>query len=207
MTFALVLGLIAIVMMMAFNHSDQIPWVKQMRRVREGVSERGEWMAPQEVVRLVRQHYVEAINWLHDSTFDSWAQQWSDAPHHLSGTYLKRHQGVLLRFRDAKLPRIVGVLRCDHTVHVRHFNRHGEHCLVVDQQTGRRMATYNRDTHERLSTQDLGDGVVVYRMTYDARARRWKIESFVQELPAGWNSARRHIREFHSLPDSIGRDS
>lgn len=182
---------------------SQIPWESKMRRLRT----EAEWMAPDDVVQVVRLHYFEAVNWLHDSTFESWAAQWSDASTYLNGAYLKRHQQSLLTSRDARLPAVVGVLRCDHTIEVRHFSEQGGDCLIVDHQTGRRMATYNRETQQRLHTQDLGDGAVVYQMHYDPRTRRWKIEQFVQELPVGWDSARRRLREIGTLPSTLGRDS
>ena len=174
-----------------------------MRRVHA----EAEWMAPEEVIHQVRLHYLESLNWLHDSMFGSWATQWSDASTYLHGAFLKRHQQALLTSRDSKLPSIVGVLRCDHTLEARHFSQQGGDCLIVDHQVGRRMATYNRDTQERLHTQDLGDGAVVYRMHYDAKSRRWKLEQFVQELPVGWGSTRRRLREIGSLPPAFGRDS
>jgi hypothetical protein len=182
---------------------SQLPWGSKMRRIHA----EAEWMAPEEVVQQVRLHYLEALNWLHDSMFESWAAQWSDASAFLNGAFLKRHQQELLSSRDASLPAVVGVLRCDHTVEVRHFSEHGDDCLVVDHQMGRRMATYNREAQERVHTQDLGDGSVVYRMRYDARSRRWKIDQFIQELPAGWVNARRQLREIGSLPPNFGRDS
>jgi len=181
---------------------SQVPWESKMRRT----NAEAEWMAPEEVVQQVRLHYFEAVNWLHDSTFESWAAQWSEAPAYLNGSFLKRHQQALMTTRDAVLPHLVGVLRCDHTIEVRHFSEQGGDCLIVDHQTGRRMATYNRETQQRLNTQDLGDGAVVYRMHYDLRSRRWKIDHFVQELPAGWGSARRRIRETGNMPTSFGRD-
>ncbi len=163
-------------------------------------------MAPEEVVQQVRHHYFEAVNWLHDSTFASWAAQWSEAPTYLHGTFLKRQQQTLLTARDSHGPQIVAVLRCDHTIEVRHFNQYGDDCLVVDHQVGRRMATYNRETQERVHTQDLGDGAVVYRMHYDSRLRRWKIDQFIQELPAGWGTARKRLRETSDMPTNFGRD-
>lgn len=70
-------------------------------------------------------YYFEAVNWLHDSTFESWAAQWSEAPAYLNGSFLKRHQQALMTTRDAVLPHMVGVLRCDHTIEVRHFSQQG----------------------------------------------------------------------------------
>jgi hypothetical protein len=179
-----------------------------MRRVNADTINAAEWMAPDEVVQQVKRNYLDAVNWLHDSMFGSWSQQWSGASGYLSGAQLKRHQQILLRSRGARMPQIAGIIRCDHVLEVRHFGENGDQCLIVDYQTGRRMATYNRETQERVHTQDLGDGVLVYKMKYDDNARRWKIEQFIQELPAGWGQARRGIKELSKLPPtSTGRDS
>ena len=207
MVWAILFAVLVIVALMTLNNAGRVPWANKMRRVNAAAVNKAEWMAPDEVVQQVKRNYLDAINWLHDSMFSSWTQQWSGAAGYLIGAHLKRHQQVLLRGRAARVSEIAGVMRCDHVLEVRHFGENGDQCLIVDYQTGRRMATYNRDTHERLHTQDLGDGVVVYRMKYDEKAHRWKIEQFVQELPAGWGQARRGIKELTTLPMSTGRDS
>ena len=160
-------------------------------------------MAPDDVVQQVRAHYLDAINWLQDSALMSPSRQWSGAADYLSATYLKRYRNLLLKERNSV--EFAGVLRADHTVEVRQFSENGLYCLVIDHQTERRMATYNRKTHERLHTQDLGDGVVVYAMLYDAEDQHWKIGSFIQELPTGWRTSP-ITQELSTLPRTIGRD-
>jgi len=198
----LVIIFLAIVVIMSLNNSGQIPWGDKMRRLNAGVTRQAEWMAPDSVVQRVRAHYLEAVNWLHESALLSWAQQWSSASDYLGGTYLKRYRNLLLTQRDGKTIQFSGVLRADHIVEARTFSENGAACLIVDQQSQRRMATYNRRTQERLHTQDLGDGAVVYGMLYDARDGRWKIGSLVQELPLGWRS--RPIIQEALLPGAIG---
>ncbi len=188
--------LIVIVVIMSVN----FPWSGRMRR-----AHKAEWMAPDDVVQQVREHYLEAINWLNDSMLLTWTQQWSVAPAYLSGSYLRRYRNLMLSQRDNRGVFVSGVLRADHVVEVRQFSENGGFCLVIDWQEQRRMATYNRKTHERLHTQDLGDGTVVYAMLYDAREERWKIGGFIQELPTGWRS-RSKIQELSTLPSEIGRD-
>ncbi|MDX1993783.1 MAG: hypothetical protein SF029_15450, partial [bacterium] len=102
-----------------------------------------------------------------------------------------------------------GILRCIHQVEVRHFSEDGERCLVIDRQTSRRMATYDYLNRSRVTTQDLGDGTVVYEMVYDKQGQRWKVNAFIQELPLGWESAskRKRIRLHSVLPPTIGRDN
>jgi hypothetical protein len=105
--------------------------------------------------------------------------------------------------------RFVGVMRADHAVQVRYFSERGDRCLVLDCQTQRRMATYDRRTHERMHTQDLGEGTLVYQMVYDDTLKRWKITAFIQELPPGCcgHKLPRGIKLAASLPPVIGRDS
>src|SRR5690606_8427467 len=190
---------------MSVGNAGQIPWADKMRRTRTGTAPQAEWMAPDEVVERVRADYLEAVDWLQESTLISWAQQWSAAPYYLTGAYLKRHRNLLLSQRQAKGLQLTGILRADHMVDVRKFNARGDFCIVIDQQTQRRMATYNRQTLERSITQALGDSVLVYAMRYDAGEERWQIGGFVQELPAGWRFLSM-IKELSTLPDSIGRD-
>ncbi len=202
----LIVSCLAIVVIMSVNNAGQTtPWGDKMRRLRTGVARKAEWMAPDEVVHQVCAHYLEASTWLQDNMLSSWAQQWSVAPHYLSGSYLRRHQNLLLAHREIKGLQLTGILRADHNIEIRQFSENGDFCLVVDHQTQRRMATYNRKTQERSITQDLGDGVVIYVMLYDDKDQRWKIGNFVQELPSGWRS-RPIIEEHATLPDAIGRD-
>ncbi len=179
-----------------------------MRRVQAGVARAAEWMAPDEVVKQVRQDYLAAARWLQDHMLSSWQAQAKDASMVFSGAYLKRFQAILTHYRAAGFPRGIGVLRADHEVTVRQFSEDGERCLVVDQQAQRRMATYDARRHERIATQDLGDCAVVFQMRYDPVMERWKIDEFIQELPLGWgrHRAARRIRELSRMPTEIGRD-
>ena len=212
MVWAAVFVLVAVVIIMALGSagSGQVPWIGKMRRVQAGNANGAEWMAPDEVVEQVRADYLAAIQWLQNSQLASWAHQWSGASLHLSGMLLKRHQQILMQYRSGSMPRFVGVLRADHRVEVRHFSDDGERCVVIDHQADRRMATYDPHTQERVMTQDLGAGAVVYQMRYDATDRRWKLEAFVQELPHGWGSGKavRRLREFSAMPThTVGRDN
>ncbi len=184
------------------NNPGQLPWRGKMRQLR--VAEKAEWMAPDEVVEQVRAHYLEAVAWMSETMLSSWAQQWAQSPHYLNGSYLKRQRNLILSERARKRVQFVGVKRANHVVEVRQFSENGSFCLVIDTQTQCRMATYNRRTHERLHTQDLGDGVVVYAMRYDAEGERWKIDSFVQELPVGWRMGA-VVREFTIVPGTLSR--
>lgn len=179
-----------------------------MRRIRAGAARKAEWMAPDEVVDRVREDYLTAVRWMGDNMLASWPHQWAESVNYLSGQFLKRFRLSAPPLSGGR-PRAIGVLRADHQVTVRCFTEDGESCLVVDRQTQRRMATYDARTHERVMTQDLGDGTVVYQMRYDVQAARWKIDDYIQELPLGWGAQRTrgHLREIQALPFRLGRDN
>ncbi|HYO89522.1 MAG TPA: hypothetical protein VER79_12790 [Candidatus Limnocylindrales bacterium] len=179
-----------------------------MRRVRAGkAARRAEWMAPDQVVHEVRQNFLESVTWLHESGLPIFEPQWASPQYFLTGEALRRHDMLLTQYLADRIHKFAAVLRMHHQVLVRRFSKDGRRCLVVDYQTERRMATYDVRKQTRLHTQDLGSGVVVYRMAYHARDQRWKIESLVQELPAAWGkrSAPR-LEEVQFMPPAGGRD-
>lgn len=194
---------------MAMRSRGQVPWLDKMRRVKAGNADKHEWMAPDEVVDKVRSDYLTATRWLGDNVLSSWQQQWMLAPYYMSGLFLKRFQTLVTQYRAGRMPRAVGVLRADHAVTVRSFSEDGERCVVVDRQTLRRMATYESRTHARVMTQDLGDGVVVYQMRFDANDKRWKLDEFVQELPGMREKPRVRVEvlELAAAKVPVGRDN
>ncbi len=206
---ALFIVFLLVIVLMSMYGKSRVPWAAQLRRLHAGVSEKAEWMAPDTVIQQVRSDYLLALDWLHDSALKNWTHRWTYAPLYLSGAYLKAHQLNLQQQRQITGFRGEGVLRADHNVDIRYFSEDGERCLVVDSQTQRRMATYDPVTRARLHTQDLGDCAVVYRMNYDTRSQRWKIESFVQQLPSGWGNPKiaRKIKVLGELTDLAGRDN
>ena len=209
MIWALLLVIFMIIVVVAISGQGRVAWANKLRRLHAGSAYKGEWMAPDTIVNQVTADYLAAIHWLHNSTLSERSRQWAMAPAYLDGAFLKRYQRVLLHYQSAGIPPALGVLRADHQVMVRHFSEDGERCLVIDNQTERRMATYDTQTRERLHTQDLGDVSLVYQMAYDAGSDRWKIESYLQELPAGWKNLQvsQRIRVLSSLPASAGRDN
>jgi hypothetical protein len=209
MTWAILLVFLIIVGAMSLSGRKQVPWASKLRRVHAGVAHRAEWMAPDEVVNRVHENYLAAMRWLHESMLQDWSLQWTGAGEHLSGPALHRHQEILKHYVIRKPQRYIGVLRCSHQVEVRHFSEDGERCLIVDRQSSRRMATYDYWTKTRLTTQDLGDGTLVYEMAYDRQSRSWKVDAYIQELPLGWgaNAKTNRIRPLTALPPSMGRDN
>jgi hypothetical protein len=208
MAIGILIIVLLIIGLLSISGRRQVAWMKDMRRVNAGVARKAEWMAPDQIIEQVRQDYLEAIRWLPESMLHSWSQQWAGAPQYLTGRQLKRHQEILKHYRMGKPPRYTGVLRCMHDISVSQFSEDGQRCLVVDHQSSRRMATYDYWTHERANTQDLGDGIAVYEVAYDTQDSRWKIDRFVQELPATWQRGNQtHLRMMTALPPAAGRDN
>jgi hypothetical protein len=176
-----------------------VPWLDKMRRLNT------EWMAPENVVSLVSVHYLEAFEWMQTAALNSSARMMAMASRFLRGAYWRRFFEFAEEQRRA--PRPIGVLRADHRVEVRYFTSSGAGCHVIDYQGGRRMATYSPLNHERITTQDLGSGSLVYFMRYDSHDRRWKIEAFIQELPPGWAKAPHDLQRFGGFHQPIGRDN
>ncbi len=184
---------------MTFDSPGSVPWLDRMRRVES------EWFAPEDVVVQLRAHYLEAVEWMQNANLSRSARLWAMAPLYMSGVYWQRCYDLLME--QKKTPRAIGILRCDHRVEARHFAPSGGYCHLIDYQTGRRMATYDPRTMDRINTQDLGDTAVVYLMRYDMRDQRWKINAFVQELPITWNSQFQPIHPpFSGSSRHIGRD-
>jgi hypothetical protein len=206
MVIGLIVVFLAIVVALSLKAWVHTPWLWKIRHLRIGVGNKVEWMASDAVIKQIESDYLQTFDWLHESLVSERLGSPGQAAGFLTGHALKRYQMLVVHYQrqQVKGSRFIGVLRADHHVEVRHFSEDGSRCLVIDRQTNRRMATYDRQAQVRLHTQDLGDGAVVYRMVYDDVIRRWKLEAFVQELPAGWGS--RRVRLLTSLPTAIGRD-
>lgn len=166
-------------------------------------------MASEAIIKQVHRHYLETMHWLPESVFHSWSQQWVGTTIYLSGEYQSQHQNILNNYRENP-PRYVGIMRCVHRLDVHPFADNADRCLLIDYQNSRRMATYQLQDRERITTQDLGSGVVVCEMVFDRAADRWKLDRFVQELPPGWwKQARKthQVRIVPALPRIQGRNN
>ncbi len=207
MIWALAAIILAVIVLMASNPS-KVPWLNKMRRLQTG-SAMIDWMAPDGVVNKVKTDYLVAMEWMQSSPVMPFPHHWRSAPDYLSGAFLCRYQQVLIRQRSERDRLFYGVLRADHDVNIQGFSADGGRCWLIDHQSGRRIATYKCDTHERIMTQDMGDGAVVMQMRYDGEHHRWKIEALVQELPTGWDRRRKlSLSPEHTpLPRPLGRDS
>lgn len=207
MHWALAAMILTVVLLMASNSARKLPWINKMRRLRTG-SASTDWMAPEHVVEEVQADYLAALDWLQNSQTLPFPQHWRQAADWLAGPFLRRYQQLLLRQRSDRSVPIYGVLRADHQLEVRGFSKDGRRCWLIDRQHDRRMATYDRRTHERLVTQDMGSGAMVIVMVYAPEDSRWKFEAQIQQLPQGWER-RQHfafVSEQEALPRSIGRD-
>jgi hypothetical protein len=207
MIWALAAIILAVIILMASN-AGKLPWLNKMRRLQTG-SDMVDWMAPDGVVQKVKLDYMLGVEWMQSSPVMPFPQQWRGAPEYLTGAFLRRYQQILIRQRNERAPLCYGVLRADHDLDVRGFSADGSRCWLIDHQSGRRIATYQTESHERLHTQDMGDGAVVMQMRYDSDHHRWKIEALIQELPTGWERRKKLSLspEHLALPRRLGRDS
>lgn len=208
MGWALAAIFLAVVVLMASNSARKLPWKDKMRRLREG-GDLADWMAPEGVVQQVTRDYLSAVEWMQNSPSLPWTHQWRSGTSVFAGGFLRRYQQLLLRQRGERGSLFYGVLRADHTVEVRGFSADGLRCWLIDRQTGRRIATYSHEHHERLTTQDMGDGAVVMQLLYHPDEDCWKIESLIQELPPGWQQRKKLTitPEHIEFSRRIGRDS
>ncbi len=182
-----------------------------MRRIRAKQTLHDEWMAPLEVVRQVNVDYIDTLQWFQINTLFHWRDSWNTALFYLTGHSLKQFQRAASRMaNDLKTQKacFTGILRAHHVPDVRYFSSDGLRCLVFDQQSDRRIATYNLNTQKRLHTESLPDVVVVMRMFYDSDDQRWKHERHIQDLPHAWLATTPHPKIDHMIrfTKSIGRD-
>lgn len=179
------------------SQSVAVPWKSEMRRVNrtgQGGVRVAEWMPPEGIVQQTRQHFLDVMRWGEKLPFMSPRLQTSSAPHFLAGTLLRRLHSTLVHEVDTPRALFAEVLRAEHNPEPRYYTPQGERCLIVDRQRERRMAVYDLRHDRRLFTQHLGAGVIVARMAYDVRDNRWKLESWGEELPGGWDEPELSVR-------------
>ncbi len=180
-----------------------------LQRLYPGVAHKAEWMASDSVVRRVEADYLAAQQWRIETMLDNDTSYLRGLPRYFSGEALIEQQRISLLQMRRRRPRLIGVLRAHHRVQVRRFSEDGLTCCVIDQQSERRMATYDYWTKRRLHTQDLGTGVFVYQMRRDSSVQRWKIDQLIQQLPLGWEAfpfMNSTIQLTDDLPLATGRD-
>ncbi len=181
------------------------PWNEPLQRLHPGVADKAEWMASESTVQRVMADYLAAHSWLGESGFLNYNSSSRQVRDYLSGSMLTEMERVLLNSTRRGRARFVGVLRAHHHITVRRFSDDGLTCLIIDRQSERRMATYDYWTRQRLHTQDLGSGAMVYKMRCDPATRRWKIDELIQQLPVGWEQLPA-LRMTDALPSAAGRD-
>jgi len=190
---------------LAFSGTKHVAWADKMRRVNELLGSRAEWVAPEYVRQQARADYLEAFHQLtHAPTLTR-----EVAGRYLSGTMLLFFREVMLYYRTD--PRFFETLRADHYVMVRGFSADGERCLLFDRQTNRKVTLLRAKDLKPWLTQAIDDAVYVYRMAYDRSMRRWKIESFLYQIPLSADSDA-HLFLYHPSLSSaylpkIGREN
>lgn len=205
MFIALVLIFVGIFCILFAVGREPIPWTNRLRRVHAGVSRKAEWVAPDDVIQQVSSDYLRAVEWLAGTAL---GEETHRAPHYLTGRFLTRFQTIINYQSAPNHLHFMGIVTARHHVQVRHFSEDGSRCLVVDCQTEQRIESRHFNDSGWSLTQDLGDAALVFQMCYDSRANHWKIESFIQELPAGWinRADAGRVRLLSNLPTTIGRD-
>ena len=90
---------------------QQLPWASKLRRMNAGSPTQAEWLAPDSVMRQVRDDYKRAMRWLQDVALQSDAVQLANADaDYLTGEMLKDHTERINRYRTRPKP-LCGVLR------------------------------------------------------------------------------------------------
>jgi hypothetical protein len=180
-----------------------VPWANHLERLNPGAGKQAEWMAPPGVVRGVKRDYLAAQAWLAEAACD-WGMLALELERYASGTHYKRQLAALSLLVDTRGPRVASVQRAKHTLAVRHFSADGLRCLVVDRQTERSLSTLHYWSGRLIHRQRLPAAALVWQMTYDRGARRWKMERLVQTLPAPSGAVR--VKLAGELPSAAGRD-
>ncbi len=200
------LGIVAMLILLYSHYPMNI--FQQWYRLRTQPSAGSVTVPASDLVGTIQTDYRAALAWQQKSIVLHTARQWREAALYLSGEYLHDYRVTLQHYSTANMPRCVGILRADHHIEIRDLSPDCRQCLLLDTQFDRRMATYDGHTGRRLHTQDLGSGVLIYRMVFDERHHRWKIDAFVQELQLGWQryyaTASSVEIQLSSLPPSTG---
>lgn len=205
MLIALVLIFVGIFCILFTVGREPIPWTNRLRRVYAGVSRKAEWVAPDDVVYQVTADYLRAVEWMTEAAM---GEQIHCAPHYLTGRFLTRFQTIVNYQSAPNHLHFIGIVTARHHVQVRQFSEDGSRCLVVDCQTEQHIESRHLSDSTWSLGQDMGDAALVFQMCYDQISNRWKIESFIQQLPAGWGNRADagRVRLLSDLPTTIGRD-
>lgn len=199
---ALILMVLVGVAMLS-SRSGLVPWMNEMTRLNPGVQNRAEWMAPRHVILSVEKDYLAFYRYAAEQLPKGWLAYTRDLNEYLCGEMLRGQRESLSQRLRHDRGRFVEVLRANHNVQVRHFSGDGLRCVVIDQQSEQRLATYDYWTGRRVHTQDIGNTIYIYEMHYDQSLGRWKLARFVQQLPLG--VCQPGALEIH-LPTTMGRD-
>lgn len=202
--FLLAAALVLLILIVMFlSRSGFVPWMDQMTRLNAGAINRAEWMAPPHVIAAVKHDYLAFYIYASAKLPKGWLAYMRDLNEYLSHEMLStQRESLNLRLMQDR-GRFIDILRATHHVQVRHFSDDGLSCIVIDQQSEQRIATYDYWTGRRLHTQFTGNAVYIYEMRYDQSVERWKIARFIQQLPPGISQP--GTLEIH-LPSHIGRD-
>lgn len=190
--------------MVAISTSQVVPWVDDMTRRHAGVKNRAEWIAPPPIQEQVKRDYLAFYRYATQTLPQGWVAYGHGLSRYLCDDMLQQQRESLNMRLEHDRGRLVDILRASHEVHVRNFSSDGMRCIVIDQQSEQRMATYDYWNGDRLHTQDLGSTVYIYVMRYDAKQERWRIAKHIQQFIP--NTCQPISVEL-TAPPAIGRDS
>jgi|SRR5579859_1942160 len=183
-----------------------VPWANELVRLNPGAGDRAEWMAPAEVVRVVKRDYLATQSWLAECAHN-WGMLATELDQHAAGAYLQRQRSALAQLVQSPGPRFASTITASHLLGVRHFSADGLRCLLIDRQTERFVTTTGYWSGRLVLRQRLADSDLVYRMSYDPTAHRWKIERLVQRLPSVPGGTAVPVAVAAVLPAVAGRDN
>ena len=183
-----------------------VPWADDLVRLNPGAGDRAEWMAPPEVARAVKRDYLATQAWLAEYS-NHWGLLATELHQHAAGAYQQRQMVALAHLVQTPGPCLAASITASHWLGVRYFSSDGLRCLVIDRQTERLAITTNYWSGRELHRQRLPDTSLVYRMQYDLKDQRWKIERLVQRLPAAAGEAVVRVAVTTALPAVSGRDN
>ena len=152
----------------------EVWWASQMRPVRDPVTGRSSWMAPEEVVQAVVEDHRQEAELLEISDL---GQYRSALPRHYSGQMLAQQlaeaeEAIRFRVWDE------GVA---YNREVKDFSADGLQCTMGLRQSGGAVHLQDRGTGQVRSSRS--DVLTLLRMSYDGHDQQWKASRVLTVVP------------------------
>jgi hypothetical protein len=149
----------------------------------------------EEVIGMVKQHYLEIYDNVWDLTPDEMYETLSDqeVESYLSGQHLEDYLLTRQKYRKTgALPYQKQMVVTDNRLTVRDFAHDGRSCVMADMYRDAYLLKYDPGTDSWNKVEIPEDGLLdgtqylgtaLYRMEYDLEDGRWKQESLIDWLP------------------------